>query len=142
EPGRARLAQVVALCEAGRLAEADVACDRLYHRSLRMHSRTGQAWVAMLRGRIELLTGQLGRSENAFAEGMAIAAQLGQLVLRRWCAAGIALAAAQRGDTARAGAAIDELDALPATDIDLLVSDELRARAWTARLRGQPVAAH
>jgi DNA-binding CsgD family transcriptional regulator/tetratricopeptide (TPR) repeat protein len=141
EPGRARLALVVALCESGRLAEADEACDRLYHRSLRMHSRTGQAWVAMLRGRIELLTGQLGRAENAFAEGMAIAAQLGQLVLRRWCAAGIALAAAQRGDTARAGTAIDELDALPAMDLHLLISDELRARAWTARLRGQPVRA-
>lgn len=142
EPGRARLAQVVALNEAGRLAEAGVAATALYDRSLRMHSRTGQAWVAMLRGRIGLLTGQLGPAENAFAEGMAIAAQLGQLALRRWCAVGVGLAAGQRGDTARASAAIDELDSLPPTDLHMLASDELRARAWTARLQGHPVQAH
>jgi DNA-binding CsgD family transcriptional regulator/tetratricopeptide (TPR) repeat protein len=141
EPGRARLALIVALCEAGRLGEADEAATKLYDRALRLHSRTGQAWVAMLRGRIALLTGQLGRAENAFAEGMAIAAQLGVLVLRRWCAAGIAFAAAQRGDLARAGMAIDDLDALPPTDLRLLMSDELRARAWVARLRGFPVQA-
>ncbi|HEV2783431.1 MAG TPA: LuxR C-terminal-related transcriptional regulator [Actinophytocola sp.] len=141
EPGRARLAQVVALIEAGRLAEADTAATALYDRSLRLHSRTGQAWVAMLRGRLELLTGQLGRAEHAFAEGMAIGAQIGQLALRRWCAAGIALAAAQRGDGVRAAAAVAELNALPGTDLHLLQSDELRARAWTAQLGGNPVRA-
>jgi len=97
--------------------------------------------VAMLRGRLELLTGQLGRAEHAFAEGMAIAAQVGQLGLRRWCAAGMALAAAKRGDAEQAAAATSELAGLPATDLDLLVSDELRAEAWTARLRGNPVRA-
>jgi DNA-binding CsgD family transcriptional regulator len=141
EPGRARLAMVVALCEAGRLAEADAAATKLYDRVLRLHSRTGQAWVAMLRGRIALLTGQLRRAENSFAEGMAIAAQLGVLVLRRWCAAGIAFAAAQRGDLTRASMAIDDLDALPPTDLQLLISDELRSRAWVSRLRGFPVQA-
>jgi ATP/maltotriose-dependent transcriptional regulator MalT len=95
----------------------------------------------MLRGRIALLTGQLRRAENSFAEGMAIAAQLGVLVLRRWCAAGIAFAAAQRGDLTRASMAIDDLDALPPTDLQLLISDELRSRAWVSRLRGFPVQA-
>jgi DNA-binding NarL/FixJ family response regulator len=141
EPGRARLALVVALCESGRLAEAQSAATELYDRALRLHSRTGQAWVALLRGRMALLTGQLGRAEDAFAEGVAIGAQIGQLALRRWCAAGIALAAAQRGDADRAAAAIAELDALDPTDLDLLVSEELRARAWTAWLRGHPVRA-
>jgi ATP/maltotriose-dependent transcriptional regulator MalT len=137
EPGRARLAQVVALCESGRLPEADGAVTKLYERSLKLHRRTGQAWAAMLRGRIELLTGQLGRAEHAFAEGVAIAADIGQLGLRRWCAAGSALAAAQRGDTERAQSLMAELDALPPSDLDLLLSDELRARAWTAPVRGE-----
>jgi ATP/maltotriose-dependent transcriptional regulator MalT len=142
EPGRVRLAQVVALTEAGRLAEASTAATALYDRALRMHSRTGQAWVAMMRGRVGLLTGQLGPAENAFAEGMAIAADLGQLALRRWCAVGVALAAGQRGDTVRASAAIEELDSLPPTDLHMLASDELRARAWTAQLTGHPMQAH
>lgn len=141
EPGRARLAQVVALIEAGRLTEADASATALYERVIRLHSRTGQAWVAMLRGRLELLTGQLGRAENAFAEGVAIAAQIGQLALRRWCQAGVVLAAAKRGDGPRATTAITELDALPPTDLDLLISDELRARAWHAQVTGDPVTA-
>jgi DNA-binding NarL/FixJ family response regulator len=140
--GRTRLAQLVTLCEAGRLADAGAEATSLYDKALRVHSRTGQAWVAMMRGRIGLLTGQLGPAENAFAEGMAIAAQIGQLALRRWCAAGVALAAGQRGDAVRAAAAIDELDSLPPADLHLLAADELRARAWTSRLRGHPVRAH
>lgn len=141
EPGRARLAQIVMLMESGRLAEADAATTRLYDRSLRLRSRTGQAFVSLLRGRLELLTGQLGRAEHAFAEGMAVGAQIGQLLLRRWCAAGIALAAAQRGDSARARSAVAELDTLPDADMHLLYPDELRARAWTAHLTGDPVRA-
>jgi DNA-binding NarL/FixJ family response regulator len=141
EPGRARLANVVALIESGRLAEADAAATRLYDRSLRLHSRTGQAFTSVLRGRLELLTGQFGRAEHAFAEGMAIGAQIGQLILRRWCVAGIALAASQRGDAARATSAMAELDGLPDTDMHLLHPDELRARAWTAQLAGEPVRA-
>jgi DNA-binding CsgD family transcriptional regulator len=141
EPGRARLAMVVSLGESGRLTEASTAATELYERALRLRSRSGQAWVAMVRGRTELLTGQLGRAEDAFAEGVAIGAQVGQLALRRWCVAGVALAAAQRGDLVRANAAIDELDGLDGTDLDLLLSDELRARAWVEQLRGQPVRA-
>ncbi|HET9142928.1 LuxR C-terminal-related transcriptional regulator [Actinophytocola sp.] len=141
EGGEARLARVVALGEAGRLAEAQAAAGGLYDRSVRLHSRTGQAWTALLRGRIELLTGRLRRAEHAFTEGQAIAEELGQLALRRWCCAGVALAAAQREDTARARAAIGQLDAMPDTDLHLLISDELRARAWTARLLGNPVRA-
>ncbi|MFL6143377.1 MAG: LuxR C-terminal-related transcriptional regulator [Labedaea sp.] len=137
EPGRARLAQIVTLIESGRLAEADTAATVLYDRSLQVRSRTGQAWVAMLRGRLELLTGQLGRAEHAFAEGAAIAAEIGQLALRRWCAAGIALAASQRGDLTRTRSAIQELDALPDTDLHLLAADEFRARAWAAMLTGK-----
>jgi DNA-binding NarL/FixJ family response regulator len=91
----------------------------------------------MLRGRLELLTGQLGRAEHAFAEGTAIAAEIGQLALRRWCAAGIALAASQRGDVIRTRTAIQELDALPDTDLHLLAADEFRARAWAAWLNGK-----
>jgi DNA-binding CsgD family transcriptional regulator len=139
DPTRAQVAQVVALCESGRLAEAEAAANRLYDRAVRLHSRSGQAWTAMLRGRIALLTGRLGRAEHAFTEGMVIAAQVGTLALRRWCCAGVALATAQRADVTRARAAIDELDALPETDLHLLASEELRARAWTARLLGDPV---
>jgi DNA-binding NarL/FixJ family response regulator len=141
EPGRARLALIVTLCESGRLAAASTAVATAYERALRMRSRTGQAWLSLLRGRIGLLTGQLGSAGHAFAEGQSVANQLGLLVLRRWCAAGAALAAAQRGDTDTAAARIAELDAVPPIDLHLQEPDELRARAWVAWLQGDPAAA-
>ena len=141
EPGRARLALIVTLCESGRLAAAGTAVTTAYERALRMRSRTGQAWLSLLRGRIGLLTGQLGSAGHAFAEGQAIATQLGLLVLRRWCAAGAVLAAAQRGDTDTAAARIADLDAVPRIDLHLQEPDELRARAWMAWLRGDAATA-
>lgn len=142
EPGRARLALIVALCESGCLAAAGAAVTTAYKRALRMRSTTGQAWLSLLRGRIGLLTGQLSGAGHAFAEGLSIATQLGVLVLRRWCAAGAALAAAQRGDLAAAEAAIGELDSVPCVDGHLLEPDELRARAWMVWLRGEVSATH
>lgn len=142
EPGRGRLAQSVALCESGELARARAQVTEQYRRALRLHSQSGQAWFAMLRGRVALLTGELVMAQHSFAEGAAVAAQLGHVALRRWCVSGTALASAQRsGGGDRAAAAAQLLESLPQTDLHLLEPDVLRALAWTSQARGRPVQA-
>lgn len=143
--GRVRLAEVVSWCESGQLARAQAHATAQYDWALGIRSRTAQAWFAMLRGRVALLTGDLGLAAHTFAEGAAISAPLGHLTLRRWCLAGTALAAAQSGrDDAKeeAAAAVRLVEALPSTDVCLLEPDVLRAMAWSSHALGHPDEAH
>jgi DNA-binding CsgD family transcriptional regulator len=132
-------AHALALCEAGLLAEANALLAQGYERAVARRERPGQAWCALLRGRVALLTGQLVTATKAFAEGAAVYAELGLTGPRRWCLAGQVLAAAWRGDVMAIATSAAELDS--PTPMLMMEPDVLRAKAWAASAHDRPAAA-
>jgi DNA-binding CsgD family transcriptional regulator len=132
------VARALGLTESGRLDEADTTLTVGYDISVGGRNAIGRAWCALLRGRLALVTGQLGAASRWFREGAAAFADLAQDGPRRWCVAGLALAAGQRADHTAAGRALAELDAIGPNCMQMMEPDVVRARAWEAAARPDP----
>src|SRR5262249_59196799 len=68
-PGIHLIARGLALMEGGRLAEADATCAWGYEEALSGRVVTGQAWFALLLGRVALARGLAVDAANWFREG-------------------------------------------------------------------------
>ncbi|WP_328995999.1 helix-turn-helix transcriptional regulator [Kribbella sp. NBC_01245] len=117
------LAQAMAHLQAGAVAEAEPIVAAGYQSALDQRYPSHQAWWALLRGNLAVLTGQLTTATTLYAEGAAVAKDLGMAGLRRWCLTGRAIAAAQQGEASAA------LDGEPGAFHE---AELLRAQAWQA----------
>lgn len=136
EAGIYLVARSLALGELGRLAEATGTADAGYEGSVAGRYPLGQAWFALMRGRIALLTGRLSLAFDQFCEGAAVFGQAGRAGARRWCAAGRLMAAAMRSDRTEVDLAEAALDAMGPSSMAMMEPDVDRARAWALLARG------
>ena len=139
-PGIHVVAKTLALGEAGRLGEALELARSGYDAALAERRADGQAWFAMLLGRVALLQGAVSTAARWFREGAAVYRDLGQAGPRRWCLAGVVLSEAMAGNATPSRVALAELD-VTASPMLMMEPDVIRARAWHALMTGQPVAA-
>jgi DNA-binding CsgD family transcriptional regulator len=126
------VSKILALVEAGYLEEAWAVATGGYEQAVAARDASGQAWMALQRGRVALAQGRLQAAGHAFAEAASIFADIDVVGVRRWALAGIALCAAQAAEPERAGAALDELESLGQTTFMMMEPDVDRARAWAA----------
>jgi DNA-binding CsgD family transcriptional regulator len=136
-PGAHITALTLALTEAGRLDEAEhVATATGYDVALVLHLSYGQAWMALMLGRIALDRGRAGLARQRFQESARVFAEIGQNGPRSWALAGLAIATSLVGSIEQADAAIAELDAAPNT-MSLYRVEAERARALVHARRGE-----
>jgi DNA-binding CsgD family transcriptional regulator len=134
------VAQALAHCYAGHLAEAEAISDAGYQISVERSNVDGQAWFASILGLIHLAQGRLIAATNMFRES---ASRFGSLNHpgRRWGLSGIALASSYLGDSSTARTALSDLDHAEPTAVRLQDVTTMRARAWATLLRGEVTAA-
>jgi DNA-binding CsgD family transcriptional regulator len=130
------VARVLAMAESGRLEEAHDTTVAAYETSVARHHKVGQAWFALMLGRVGLATGELAEASRRFDEGAGIFDAVRQDGSRRWCLIGAVLAAAMQGDASAAAAALATLDAVPFHPMLLMEPEVARARAWEAVAHG------
>jgi DNA-binding CsgD family transcriptional regulator len=130
------VAQSLAHTHAGNLAEAERIGDAGYQASVERNNADGQAWFASILGLVYL---DQGRPVSAINMCREVATLFGRLNHpgRRWGLAGIALAAAQLGDSDVGTAALAELDDMDPVAVHLQEGYVIRGRAWTAMARGE-----
>ena len=125
------VARALALCEAGRLADAEAVAQSGYATSIELRVARGQAWFASALARVFLCQGRLGAASHLFREMVALFSEDGHPG-ERWGLGGIALAAGQLGDRTTADWAVTALDATAPTPVRMLDVDLLRGRAWAS----------
>jgi DNA-binding CsgD family transcriptional regulator len=130
-----------ALHELGRLLEAtEVALDG-YRVSTEAHDTAGQAFNALVLGRVLATRGLATSALRWFRESMVLFDSVGHRGPARWAVGGVALAAVMRGDHATAVHAIERLDSGASHAATMLDADIARARAWLAVAVADPTAA-
>jgi DNA-binding NarL/FixJ family response regulator len=129
------VAQALALCESGALAEAAALASGAYDMTVERRNIDGQAWFAAILGWIRCAQGQLVTAGRLFQESASCFERLGHPG-QRWGLGGMALAAGQRGDAAGCAAALARLDALPPTTMTMMDVGVMRGRAWGAVAAG------
>jgi len=136
-PGAHISALAFALTEAGRLDEAEqVATAMGYDMALALHLSYGQAWMALMIGRIALDRGRPQTAVRWFRESALVFGEIGQQGPRHWALAGVALASSLTGHVDEAGAVLAELDLTPSSMAVYRLEGE-RARAWVQARRGE-----
>ena len=127
----------LALQGAGELVAATGAAQHAYEHDLAARSPEGTAFAAFALGSAWLARGRVRQALHWYRESAALAREADTIGFLPWALAGIAQAAAQAGDSERAGAALDELAATPARGTrNFEVGLEL-TRAWCAAARGE-----
>jgi DNA-binding CsgD family transcriptional regulator len=136
-PGAHLSALALALTEAGRLDEAEsVARDMGYDVALALHLSYGQAWMALMLGRVALDRGHPETACRWFQESALVFGEIGQTGPRYWALAGYALAISLVGDADEAERALAELDLAPSSMAVYRLEGE-RARAWVQARKGE-----
>ena len=139
DPESCILALLVALTEAGRVAEADEIAAHWYERA-RGHPPE-LAWMALSRGRVALARGDLRAADAHGREAEGIFAYVDLGTPLRWAVATQAMAAALRHDADRASALMAHLDELPESAVRFFDADLARVRGWATHVAGNTVAA-
>ena len=141
-PGSHLASLAFALTEAGRLDEAEhVAGATGYDVALAMHLSYGQAWMALMLGRIAVDRGRPLLARRRFQESVRVFGDIGHHGPRSWALAGLALAGALLGQIDEAEATLHELDAA-ANTMSLYRGERDRPRAWVHAARGELPGAH
>lgn len=140
EPPAPVISLVLALGAAGRLAEARDVAREGYTTALD-GSPSAQAWMALGRLRVALLTGELDDVDRFGLEAARLFRDLDQHATLRWATAGRLIGAAVAGQPAEASRLLVELDDLGSSGVRFLDSDIVRARAWGLSACGRPVEA-
>jgi DNA-binding CsgD family transcriptional regulator len=130
------VARVLALTEAGDIAEAETIAREAYDLAVAQQDRQDMAWLSMALARIHLLNGRLATAARFGSEGAVLFGELNHPGAR-WGYGLLALGSAQRGDADTAEEAIADLDAEPETSVRMMDSELERARAWTLAARGE-----
>lgn len=134
------VARALALCEAGRLVEAEELAHAGYATSINVHSTHGQAWFASTLARVLLCRGRLAAASHLFREAALLFAEDGHPG-QRWGLGGLALAAGQLGDRSTAEWAMRALEDAPPTPVRIMDVELTRGRAWAAVAGGHISAA-
>ena len=127
--------------ELGRLEVATDVATRGYEQSTIDHDTAGQAFNALVLGRVLLARGRAVSALRWFREAQVLFDAIGHRGPRRWALAGVAMAAAVRGDLPEAAGALAALEAEPEHPARMLDVDHARARALVALVSGDPVQA-
>jgi DNA-binding NarL/FixJ family response regulator len=137
-PGTHVVATVLALAEAGRLAEARDLAQVGYDEALTQRIPIAEIWFTLLLGRVALTEGRPATAQRWFRDTVARCRSVGHRLPERLGSAGVALAAAYLGAPE---AAYAEVDADHDEWFALFGGDVARARAWTLVALGRPVEA-
>jgi DNA-binding CsgD family transcriptional regulator len=126
---------IFALTDAGRLAEARDAADRLFDGAARTDAAMTWVWATCFRGRLEWLAGDVAAARRWYAEALAQARvrQHASATFEAW--AGLAASAAVLGDVAAAEAALAEMRSCP--PLGHFAGEEDLGAAWLWVARGQ-----
>ena len=127
--------------ELGRLHAATDIATSGYERSTADHDTAGQAFNALVLGRVLLARGRAASALRWFREAQVLFDAIGHRGPRRWALGGVAMAAAARGDLSAARTALDQIDAEPDHPARMLEPDITRGRVWLAVADGDPVGA-
>jgi DNA-binding CsgD family transcriptional regulator len=126
--------EVLALTEAGRLAEATERTVEGSELAVRDRSAIGRIWFAYHHGRCALLSGRPATAYRWFAESVALCRDKNYPWPRRLVLSALATAAAVRGQVGPARNALAEAAALG--DIGYLACEQQLGWAWTAAASG------
>ncbi len=135
-PGIYLVARALALCEAGRLAEAEETARLGYEGATERQIRDGQSWFSVILGRISLHQGRVRTAARWFREAALVYDDFDHPGAR-WGYGGLAQALALGGDLDGADTALDDLNAEPLTPLRMLDSEIERGRAWVLAQRGE-----
>ncbi len=140
EPGTYLSVVAFAQIEPGEIQRGLDTAAAAYDAATSGGDRRSQAWLTVMLARANLLAGRL---LDAARWGRESALVFGELrhAGSRWGLGMLALAAGQAGDASTAAAAVEDLDAEPATPIALMDADLERGRAWALVAAGQHSAA-
>lgn len=130
------VAEAMALTEVGDLADAEQLASAGRAFSVAEGLRDGQAWFALVLGRIQLTSGELTDAISAFDEAAGGFAQLHSNGPRRWALAGRVLCAALLGDVSSVEQAWTELANVPEHPAQVMNTEVRRAAAWRERVCG------
>ena len=129
---------VMAHLAGGRLAEAESDAVRGGTACLAAGDKEGQATHLLLTGCVLLERGLLTEAARAFLDGTSVNRELSDVAALRWCLAGVALAEAMRGHTARAEQAARERDELPPSQMRFFDQELIdRGDAWVSACAGE-----
>ncbi|MER7676095.1 helix-turn-helix transcriptional regulator [Streptomyces sp. NPDC096934] len=135
-PAVQRIPLVLALCEAGRPAEALREGERAYTELVAADSVV-RVWLAVFLGRVEWLAGHPATARGWWAEAAALARGIDHVMALRPVLGGLAACAAVLGDLDAAETALAEYRGLPALAPGLLSAGEERlGEAWLLAARG------
>ena len=138
-PGSHIVAQVFALTDAGRLAEAETLAAAGYEIAAADRSLIAQIWFTLNLGRVLLAQGRLAGSRRWYLEGVGLARQAGFDGPLRLGLAGLAITLGGLDDGAGASAMIAEADEL--RPFAFLVAEQEIGRAWAEVASGEPARA-
>jgi DNA-binding CsgD family transcriptional regulator len=139
-PGSHIVAQVLALGEAGSLAEALELAGVMHEIAVADGIPIPRMWATLNLGRISLFMGRPATARRWFLECAALAGTTGFVAIRRLALSGVGMTAAQLSDTEAAIAASDEV--APIVGDRTFVAPELwLGPAWTAYAQADPARA-
>ena len=136
-PGSHMVSKVVALTEAGRLAEAWELGRLGYDLAVSERVAVAKMWFALALGRSSLLRGSPALASRWFREQVVHARSLDHRQPLRFGLAGVAISAAYLGDTDAAEFAVAELDGFQGPAYGLFEVEVVRARVWTLAALGR-----
>jgi DNA-binding CsgD family transcriptional regulator len=128
--------QVLALTEAGRLAEAEHLAQAGAEVVAAVRVPIAQIWFAANLGRVATLQGRVATARRYFAEAAGLAEANGFGGLRRLALSGLALAYAMLGESDAAARALEERDRLPG--FGFLGPEQQLADGWVAVAARRP----
>jgi DNA-binding CsgD family transcriptional regulator len=125
------------LCDLGRLSEARQLMTDAYEEAAAAGDVTGQAWSALILGRVALLGGALTTARRWGSEASVVFRRIRQPHGLRWSLSLILLAAAGQRGLGTADVTEAELAAVPTGRVRLFGDEAERAFAWGAVVRGE-----
>ena len=135
-PGMHIVAATLALLEAGRLPEARDAAEGGYRTTVEDRFADGQAWFALLLGRIAWAEGRVAASVRMYSEAAAIYRDRSDHGPCRWACAGVMLGYATMAEPEAAERAAVVMAEVPPAPVHMMEPEIQRAMAWLQVSRG------
>ena len=133
--GLHRLNEALALCEAGRLDEAEACAAEIHARVATGTAIAARVWAAATLGRVLLVAGKLRGARRWYLEAASLAATRGLPAPGRAALVGLIAAGAQLGDAAEVRSRVAELERLPGP-FRFMAPEETLAAGWAAAAGG------
>lgn len=120
---------VLALADAGSLADALRRVAAAYSDAVDRSDRVGQGWLAGAWSRVDLLCGRPLDSLHHARESSLVFGEIGHQGAR-WALAQMAMSASHLGDLDTVGAVVEDLDVEPPAELSILDVEVNRGRIW------------